>query len=258
MIHQLEKSGKQPLVSVKNVRYDYVKGYPAISDVNFDVMEGDFIGMIGPNGGGKSTLLKIMMGILPIQQGTVTLFGTEIRKFKQWNKIGYVSQKATHFDKRFPATVKEIVAMGRIQTRGIFNHLKKEDYAACSDALKEVGMLEYENRPLYELSGGQQQRVFIARAIASHPKLLVLDEPTIGIDMKAQEQFYELLKKLRQEKGLTIILVSHDIDVIASQVNNYVCINQTLIYHGEPEEFARNDYMKKLYGKNIRMVLHGH
>lgn len=249
---------KTPLVCVKMVSYEYNKGLPVLTDIDFDIMQGDFIGMVGPNGGGKSTLLKLMMGILPLQKGAITLFGTDVKKFKQRNLIGYVSQKATHFDQRFPATVGEIVAMGRVQTRGLFHPLTKEDYEISRSALKDVGMLKYESTPLHELSGGQQQRVFIARALASNPKLLVLDEPTIGIDIKAQEQFYDLLQQLRKEKGLTIVLVSHDIDVIASQANVFACINQTLIYHGHPEYFVKNDYLKKLYGKNIRMVLHGH
>ena len=112
--------------------------------------------------------------------------------------------------------------------------------------------------PLFQLSGGQQQRVFIARALAAHPRLLVLDEPTIGIDLPSQEQFYLLLQKLRLEKNLTIILVSHDIDVVATQANSFACLNQHLIYHGEPQAFVKDDYIEKLYGKNLRLILHGH
>ena len=240
-----------PIVSIKNLAFEYSKGYPVLKNIHFDILEGDFIGLVGPNGGGKSTLLRLMVGILPLQKGSVELFGEKLQHFKHWDWIGYISQKATHFDKRFPATVTEVVRMGLTAS-------KSKDEKVIERALKDVQMWEYRDTPLFELSGGQQQRVFIARALASNPRLLVLDEPTTGVDVPTQEQFYNLLQKLRQEKNLTIILVSHDIDVVATQSNTFACINQTLVYHGEPKEFVKGDYLEKLYGKNLRMVLHGH
>lgn len=247
-----------PVISVKNLSYEYASDLDALKNINLEVMKGDFIGLIGPNGGGKSTLLKLMMGILPLQKGLVELFGVDLKHFRDWHFIGYVSQKATHFDKRFPATVREVVSMGRTTQIGLFKRLQSKDEKIIEEALDDVYMIEYKDRPLYELSGGQQQKIFIARALASHPKLLVLDEPTIGIDVQAQEQFYLLLQKLRQKKNLTIILVSHDIDVISTQVNSLACLNQTLVYHGEPKNFMEGNYIEKLYGKNLRMVVHDH
>ncbi len=249
-VSQKNKSGLT-IVSVKNLNYEFTKGFPVVKDICFDIKEGDFVGLIGPNGGGKSTLLRLMMGILPMQKGSVELFGEKMEEFKNWKWIGYVSQKATHFDKRFPATVMEIVSMGLTGSR-------QKNLDLIMSSLEEVHMQKYLKTPLYELSGGQQQRIFIARALATNPRLLVLDEPTTGVDLPTQEQFYSLLQKLRIEKKLTIILVSHDIDVIASQVNTFACINQTLIYHGAPREFIKGDYLEKLFGKNLRLVLHGH
>lgn len=257
-IHRDRPKNDQPVISVQNVSYSYQRGMQVLKDINLDIFEEDFLGMVGPNGGGKSTLLKLIVGILPLQHGTISLFGKNLKDFHRRSCLGYVSQKATHFDRRFPATVEEVVAMGRTSYKGFGGMLNKEDKELIEAALVDVDMLKYKKTALNALSGGQQQRVFIARALASTPCLLALDEPTIGIDLQAQEQFYLLLQKLRKEKGLTIILVSHDIDVIAAQANSFACLNQSLVFHGEPQDFIKEDYLEKLYGKNIRFVLHGH
>lgn len=251
-------NSKTPIIEVEHVTFSYGGPVPALKDINLTIHEGDFVGLIGPNGGGKSTLLKLILGILPLQQGTIKLFGKKIEHFKQWSCIGYVSQTASHFDKRFPATAREIVAMGRVSSKGLLRSLGTSDRNIVKQALEDVGMLEYKDVPLHDLSGGQQQRIFIARALASNPCLLTLDEPTIGVDINAQEQFYLLLQKLRETKKMTIILVSHDIDVIASEANTFACLNQELVYHGTPKNFIKEDYLEKLYGKNIRLILHGH
>lgn len=257
--HDKVSGKKAPVIAVRNVSFAYQNGMQVLKDINLDIFEEDFLGIIGPNGGGKSTLLKLIVGILPIQQGSIHLFGKTIKEFRRWSCIGYVSQKAGHFDRRFPATVWETVAMGRTPYKGFGSiMLNGDDRELIHNALEDVDMVKYKNTPIYALSGGQQQRIFIARALASSPCLLALDEPTIGIDLQAQEQFYLLLQKLRKEKGLTIILVSHDIDVIATQANSFACLNQGLVFHGEPKEFIKEDYLEKLYGKNLRFVLHGH
>ncbi len=246
------------VISVQNLTFSYDGKTPVLKNINLEIEEGDFVGLIGPNGGGKSTLLKLMLNILPLQQGRIRLFGRDMRSFKDWTCIGYVSQKATHFDRQFPVTVWEVVSMARCPRKRFLQTLKKEDVEMIERSLADVQMLSFKNTPLHELSGGQQQRVFIARCLASNPCILALDEPTIGVDLHAQEQFYLLLQKLRREKHLTIMLVSHDIDVIATQVNKFACVNQELVYHGEPKEFIKQDYLEKLYGKNLRFILHGH
>ncbi len=248
----------QPLISVQNIHFAYHSHEAILKNITFDIFEGDFLGLIGPNGGGKTTLLKLMVGILPVQKGKIKLFGVDIQRFKQRDLIGYVSQKAAHIDEHFPVTVEEIVGMSLVSRRGFFKRFSSEDKKDIEEALLDVGMLTHRQKLLHDLSGGQQQLVFIARALSSHPRLLVLDEPTIGIDIKAQEQFYLLLKKLQKEKNLTIILVSHDIDVVASQANSFACLNQELVYHGVPRDFIREDYLHKLYGKDLKLILHGH
>lgn len=256
--HIQKQKNNEPVISVRNVSFAYQPGMQVLKDIDLDIFEEDFLGIIGPNGGGKSTLLKLIVGILPLQHGAIRLFGKPVKDFHRWSCIGYVSQKVAHFDRRFPATVWEVVSMGRTAYKGFAGTFNKEDKELIERSLEDVDMLKYKDTPIHQLSGGQQQRIFIARALASNPCLLALDEPTIGIDLQAQEQFYLLLQKLRKEKGLTIILVSHDIDVLALQANTFACLNQSLIYHGEPAGLEKHDYFERLYGKNIRFVLHGH
>jgi zinc transport system ATP-binding protein len=216
------------------------------------------VGLIGPNGGGKTTLLKIMLGLLKPKQGTVKLFGQPIEKFNNWSKIGYVPQKAVNFDVKFPATVQEVVMMGRYGKRGLLHRITQEDKQVVQKVLEQVDMLGFSNRLIGDLSGGQQQRVFIARALATEPEVVFLDEPTVGVDVQTQEHFYDLLKKLNTQLNLTLVLVSHDIDVIAHEATELACINQNLVYHGTPKEFIKGDYIKNLYGKEVKFILHDH
>jgi len=245
------------IIEVRDLSFAYGQT-PVLKNITLTVHQGDYLGIIGPNGSGKTTLLKVMLGLLTPTSGTVKLFGADCLGFKDWSKIGYVPQKAINFDPLFPATVREVVAMGRFGKKGLLFRLTDEDQAVVRQALEQVEMLAYQDRQIGDLSSGQQQRVFIARALAGQPEVIFLDEPTVGVDVKAQEQFYALLKRLNQELGLTLVMVSHDIDVIAHEVTELACVNQTLVYHGEPEEFVKGDYLQKLYGKNIRQILHDH
>lgn len=245
------------IIEIKNLSFAYNQEL-VLKNINLNIHSGDYVGVIGPNGGGKTTLLKIMVGLLKPLKGEVRLFGKNIRDFKDWSKIGYVPQNATNFDLQFPATVEEVVEMGCYARIGLLHSPTLQDKKIVFDALQKVEMLEYKDRLIGDLSGGQQQRVFIARALASRPEVIFLDEPTVGVDLKTQEQFYILLKKLNQTLGLTLVLISHDIDVVAHEATELACINQTLIYHGSPKEFITGDYIKNLYGKELRFVLHDH
>jgi len=245
------------IIEIKNVSFKYGTNL-VLKDISVQIHHGDYLGVIGPNGSGKTTLLKVMLGLLKPVAGEVRMFGQSLNQFKDWSKIGYVPQKAINFDPLFPATVYEVVAMGRYAKAGLLHRLKPADHSKIKEVLRQVEMLEFQDRLIGDLSSGQQQRVFIARALAGEPDVIFLDEPTVGIDVKTQEQFYTLLKQLNQQLGLTLILVSHDIDVIANEVTELACINQTLIYHGEPKQFVAGDYIQKLYGKNIRQILHDH
>ena len=185
-MHQVTHS--HAIIELDRVCFSY-STEEVIKDVTLEIHKGDYVGIIGPNGGGKSTILKLMIGILKPTDGSVKLFGTDIQGFKDWEKIGYVPQK-THIEMNFPITVEELVAMGRYGKRGLFRFPTKEDKEKTLQALKQVDMHDFKNRQISDLSGGQQQRVFIARALASEPEVIFLDEPTVGVDIKTQKQFY--------------------------------------------------------------------
>jgi zinc transport system ATP-binding protein len=246
-----------PLIQLENVSFTY-HGEPVLDRISLEVSQGEYVGIIGPNGGGKTTLLRVILGLSKPGSGQVSLFGQPIHLFKDWWKIGYVAQQATNIDARFPVTVEEIVSLGRVAKVGILHHFKKSDRLAITRALERVDMADYRKRLITELSGGQQQRVFIAKALASEPELLILDEPTVGIDVKSQEAFYDLLSRLNSDQNLTLLMVSHDIDVIVNEVTKIACINQTLIYHGAPTGFLEGNHMEQLYGKARKFIIHGH
>lgn len=201
---------------------------PVLEHVNLEISTGSYAGIVGPNGGGKTTILKILLGLLKPKSGSVELFGVEQKHFKDWEKIGYVPQKVTSFDLTFPATVEEVVAMGLFAKRGLFKSLTTSDHQEAHRALEKVNMLKFAHRLIGDLSGGQQQRVFIARALASNPKVVILDEPTTGVDEAAQDDFYDLLRKLNLEHHLTLILVSHDSEVVEREAHEIFRINRTI------------------------------
>ncbi|VVB89526.1 Cobalamin import ATP-binding protein BtuD [uncultured archaeon] len=207
-----------------------------LEDINLEIKRGEFLGIIGPNGAGKTTLLKIMLGLIKPTSGTIKLFGEDIHHFKDWYKIGYIPQHALNYDANFPVNVFEVVSMGRFSKKGLFKNLGKEDMRVIDDALEIVGMKEYKNRRIGELSGGQQQRVFIARALASQPELLILDEPTVGVDIAGQKEFYDFLEKLNKEKKITLVIVTHDIGNISSRIGRLACINKKMFSGCHPEE----------------------
>lgn len=219
-----------------------------IKDVSLEIHRGDYVGIVGPNGGGKTTLVKLMLGLLKPKNGTIELFGKNLKNFKQFSKIGYVPQK-TYIELNIPITVEEIVAMGRYGKRGLFRFPSKEDKEKTHQALAQVDMLAFKDKQINDLSGGQQQRVLIARALSSEPEIIFLDEPTVGVDIKTQKQFYTLLRKLNQELNLTLVLISHELDVVAHEATELGYINRTLEYYGEPEEFLKGAYFHELIGK---------
>ena len=235
------------IIELENVCFSY-NSEEVIKNVSLQIHKGDYVGIVGPNGGGKTTLLKIMLGLLKPNDGKITLFGKDILAFKDWSKIGYVPQK-TYVEMNFPVTVEEMVAMGRYGKRGLFHFPTKTDKEQTHQALKQVNMFEYKDRQISDLSGGQQQRVFIARALASQPEIIFLDEPTVGVDVKTQKQFYTLLRKLNKELSLTLILISHELDVVAHEATELAYINRTLEYYGEPDEFLKGAYFHELIGK---------
>src|SRR3954452_22973115 len=208
----------QAIIEIKQLSYRYEKE-SVLEDITITVPDGSFLAIVGPNGSGKSTLLKLILGLLKPQKGDIFLFGQEINKFKDWHKIGYVSQKANSFNSGFPATVFEVVASGLTKKLGMFKFFKKEHSQKVNEALDAVGMKRFSNRNIGELSGGQQQRVFIARALVSEPSLLILDEPTVGVDAENVNNFYQMLGDLNKSHDITLLLVTHDIGTISDKVS---------------------------------------
>ncbi|PWU22935.1 zinc ABC transporter ATP-binding protein [Candidatus Cerribacteria bacterium 'Amazon FNV 2010 28 9'] len=245
------------IIKLENISFQYGET-SIIEGVNLSIHDGDYLGIIGPNGGGKTTLLKIMLGLLKPSSGTVTLFNIPLSHFHAWKDIGYVPQKALYIDQYFPATVEEVVSMGRFGQKKIFQPLGSDDRIAIQQALEQVGMWQFRTRLIHELSGGQQQRVFIARALAGNPKVLVLDEPTVGVDSTTQHEFYTLLKTLNQEMGLTLVLVSHDLEVVAHETTEVACINKTLLYENNPHEMIAHGNIQALYNEHLQFITHNH
>ncbi|MBM7693321.1 zinc transport system ATP-binding protein [Peribacillus deserti] len=249
----------EPIIKVDHLFYRYEKEN-VLEDISIEVPKGAFLGIVGPNGSGKSTLLKHLLGLLKIQQGKIQLFGTEIRSFKDWDRIGFVSQKANSFNTGFPATVYEVVLSGLTRKIGLFRFGSREDRKKVDHILESVGMLDFKNRNIGELSGGQQQRVFIARALVSEPDLLILDEPTVGVDAQNVNQFYDMLENLNKELHITLVLVTHDIGVISDKVTHVACLNKNLHFHGSTFEFnaLKERDLSSIYGHDVQVITHHH
>ena len=234
-------------LQLKNIIVNWNKT-PVLKDINLEVDENEFMAIIGPNGGGKSTLLKTILGLIKPEKGSIQILGKNQKD--AMDLIGYLPQKS-YFDLSFPINVFEVVLMGRY--KGLFKSYKNEDKEVVINALKAVEMLEFRDRQISELSGGQMQRVFIARALAREPKLLLLDEPTASVDPEMQESFYKLLSSLKDK--MTIILVTHDVGVASSYVDSVACLNQRLFYHGPPENSAVG--IEATYKCPIEIIGHG-
>lgn len=244
------------IIEVEEVSFAYNEDL-VLEKVSLNVHKGDYLGVIGPNGGGKTTLIKIMLGLLTPTVGVIKLFGQDIHGFKDWSKIGYVPQKVINFDVNFPATVFEVVAMGRYGKKGLFQSIDKEDRRIINESLRQVEMFEFKNRIIGDLSGGQQQRVFIARALAGQPEVIFLDEPMAGVDVPSQDQFYQLLKKLNSDLDLTLVFISHDIEAVVNEVTEIAFVNRFLNYDNNPKKFVKEE-MEQLYGDKKFIHHHKH
>lgn len=245
------------LIDIDDVSFNY--GFnPVLNRVSFSIRSGDFLALIGPNGSGKTTLLKVILGLLKPDQGVIRILGKPIHDFQNFHKIGYVPQKATHIDPLFPVSVKEVVAMGLLSGRKGPKPSKKSESIQLENALSLVGLQDLKNWRIGKLSGGQQQRVFIARAIVNQPEILFLDEPTTGVDKRTHDRFYEMLDDLNTNKGMTIVLVTHEIGIMNKHVSQVACLNQSLVYHGTHSEFCRSEAFKEMLSGGHHVVSHKH
>ncbi|MEJ2695858.1 MAG: ABC transporter ATP-binding protein [Candidatus Sulfobium sp.] len=233
-----------------------VKGKKVLRDINFTLEEGIFLGIVGPNGGGKTTLIRTILGLLKPASGSVRVFGQRPGStLAQSGILGYLPQHQ-NIDPNFPATALDIVLMGRYRAAGFLKWPGKKDREKALQCLTIMGAEELRNRQYSQMSGGQQQRVSIARALAADPRMLVLDEPSTGIDVVGQEDFYHLLKGLQKKMNLTILMVSHDIGSVTSYVDEISCLNISLHYHGNPLGALDEKVMTSLYGKSVDLLVH--
>ena len=240
---------KTEVIILKDVWVHY-DGIKVLEGVDLTLKQHDFLGIIGPNGGGKSTLIKVILGLVKPSRGTIRVLGDTPQNSRKY--IGYVPQYSL-FDPDFPMSVWDVVLMGRLGQVGLFKKYSKNDKKMALDALEMTDMLEYKDRQIGNLSGGQRQRVFIARGLVSNPKLLLLDEPAAGIDTIMQTEFYELLEKLKTK--MTIIMVSHDISAVSVYVDKIACLNHKLFYHDSKEMTAED--LEATYQCPVELIAHG-
>lgn len=237
------------LVSLDGVNISF-NGSNVLEDVHLSIRRGDFMAILGPNGAGKTTLLKVILGLYKPTAGTVRLFGVESAHFRERYRIGYVPQKAGSFGD-FPATVWEVVAAGRIARAGLWRRFDRSDREKIKEALAVLGIENLVRRPVRALSGGQRQRVAIARALAAEPELLLLDEAAEGLDVASEEAFYGLLERLNRERGVSIVLVTHDIGAVSRRVKKVICLNRRIVFAGPPQECLENGKLSLLYGMPV-------
>ena len=242
-------------VQLSDLTVQYPNGVIALDKINLEIFDRDLIGLIGPNGAGKSTLLNVILGLIKPTRGTVKLFGVPVSP-ENLRRVGYVPQKAQATDANFPATVFEIVLMGRIPQVGMFHRLRQKDREKVGKVLQTLGINDLKNRKIGQLSGGQQQRVFVAKAVVGDPRLLILDEPTSGVDAHSKNDFYAMLEKLNHDMGITIILSSHDIATVTKLANRVACINTSLFFCGPTSEFASSPVISNVYGYPVELMRH--
>ncbi len=231
------------------------RGSAALDNVSLKIQAETITGLIGPNGAGKTTLLKALVGLVKPDAGRVTVFGHP--PGKAHNLIGYVPQLA-RVETNFPIQVEEVVMMGRYGLLGAGRFPGPDDRKAVEEAMARVNIGDLAKKRFGALSGGERQKALIARALSSRPRLLLLDEPTTGVDSPSQDSFYQLLHELKKNLGMTVLLVSHDIGVITSHADDLICINQKVYSHGAPGDSAGKGLIGEAYGCEAEILLHGH
>ena len=246
------------VVAVKNMSFSY-GAEEALSDVSFDVLKGDYIGLAGPNGAGKTTLIKILLGLIDGYSGSAELFGLDRRDFSAWSRVGYLPQRVNAFNPLFPATVKEVVGLGLLSQKSFPKRFTAADEVKILQTLDLMGAADLGDKLVGELSGGQQQRVFLARALAPDPELLVLDEPSTALDPVSRESFYDVIKKLNREHGITTILITHDTAQIGRYAGKLLYLDKKVIFCGRFGDFCQSPEMTAYFGEHSQhLICHQH
>lgn len=244
----------QNIIEVKNLSFGY-DARSILKGIDFSLGRGDFAGIIGPNGSGKSTFLKLLLGLLRPTGGSISLFGLPSTKFRDWPKIGYLAQK-NQFHTGFPASVYEVVAANLYSQTGIMHTLSRQQKESVRSALSIVGLLGLERSPISNLSGGQQQRVHLARVLVNDPEILLLDEPSSGMDTASENTMYELLHKLNKEKNISIIMVTHDITAVTVHAGRMLCMGDGHMTEHDVSAGVSDDFLSGLYGHGVHVHVH--
>jgi len=246
------------IIETKDLSVNYGQT-EALKDVSFAIEQGDFVGLAGPNGAGKTTLVKAILGLIPVLSGKIELFSITKEKFNDWGKIGYLPQKLSTINALFPATVDEIVILGLLSQKKFPKIITASDYKKVDEILRELGISNLKKRMLSELSGGQQQKVLLARALVSDPQVLIFDEPSTALDPESRESFFQLIQKLNKQKGITIILITHDTGYIGQYANRLLYIDKSLVYFGKFTDFCASEKMNSYFGKyEQHIICHQH
>ncbi|QQG48845.1 MAG: metal ABC transporter ATP-binding protein [archaeon] len=252
---QEETPQQEVIVSLSDVGVVFANGFAALQGVSLEVNRKDFLGLVGPNGSGKTTMIGAMLGLVRPTTGSVEVFGKPLSP-EALRRVGYVPQKAIASDVNFPSTVFETVLMGRVARTSPFRRFGREDREAVERTLEHLGIQELRDRRIGELSGGQSQRVFLAKALVGDPDLMILDEPTSGVDSRSSAEFYETLGHLNKDHGITVVLASHDIGVVTRYSNRVACLNGTVFFHGTTSEFVKSSALSEVYGYPVEVVRH--
>jgi len=247
----------EPVIEVESLNVAR-NGRRVIEDASFTVERGAYMGIVGPNGGGKSTLLQAILGIIPRESGSIRILGQPIEEFDEWSRLAWVSQHSISFDERFPINVRELVGLGRINRSNLAKPFKKEDWTKVDEVLRFMGISELAERRVGHLSGGQKQRVFVAKALVRDPEVLILDEPVSGVDAEAQELFYMKLSDLNGSQGTTILIVSHDLAAVFCRMSDVMCVNRKVYTSLIGPDSNLNEVLQKAYGEHFRFVFHEH
>jgi zinc transport system ATP-binding protein len=246
-----------PILEVKDLTVNRT-GQLVIQKANFSVNKGDYVGIVGPNGGGKTTLILALLNFLPHTEGTIRFFGSDIDRFSAWEKVAYISQQATNFDRQFPLTVRELVSLGCIKKQNIGRRFKTQDWQAVNESIEFMGLTDVAEKRIGQLSGGQKQRVFVAKALARKPEIIFLDEPVVGVDSTTQEKFYQKLSNLNSEKQTTILMVTHDLTSVFCRMSKVLCVNRKIEVADVTPDLDTDGFLKRAYGEHFHFVFHKH